>query len=553
MVLGLFYILYPIYNILWDVFGVILMITLFSNLCSMFLIGLKLNKNNKLGKKLNLLSYIFIFFNTACMILMALGNILISITYSNTNLANFFNYFLVFLGYFGIIAFGAVFSIINIKNLNNEELWDLTSKGSDEPIKRARLIKNLKILIGAGCFILLGFGCYCGGLILFGSVSSLIGDRIGSSLGSIITQLAIFFAFAMFGSALVLLKLIDRKKRRKLFYVTGILGMIVTGIFLVPVMLTPASIIDSEASFSSAFGINSWDIINPKFMITPFSLPGYFLGIPPKDCTIIENCEYYYNSTENIRLFFDAYLPPSGEDLPGKNSTIIKIHGGAWKDGDKGLGNMMQVNKYLASQGYVVFDIQYGLIATPEPHGLPTPEYVVGNITIDDQLRHIGNFSQYLGLYNDTYYANLDSTFFMGASAGGHLACASGLGIWSGNYTEIFGNNLTIKGIIPLYPGIGYIDDYGFECSPEFAYPEGFINSSSPPALLFQGTQDGLGHPSTSQNFKNTYTEKGNSKCAIVWAHCLGHGADFYFSGHGNQIFLYYLERFLYLCVNGII
>jgi hypothetical protein len=54
-----------------------------------------------------------------------------------------------------------------------------------------------------------------------------------------------------------------------------------------------------------------------------------------------------------------------GEDLPGQNSTLIRIHGGGWVSGDKGGSNMVQMNKYFAAQGYIVFDIQYGLYDSP--------------------------------------------------------------------------------------------------------------------------------------------------------------------------------------------
>jgi len=553
-VLGLIYLLFPIYNVVWDVFGVILLVTLFSNLFLMYLMGFKLNKNNDLGKKLNLLSYIFIFTNSLFIIFMGLGNVLISITYSNQLSANIPWYFFIILGYYGILVFGAIMSFLNLKNLDNKALWDLSDKGDGTPEKRARLHKYVKVGMGIGSAVFLGAGCYCAGLIMFGSVSSLIGDtKIGGILSGIIMQFGLFFAFAMIGSVIVLLKLLNRKTRPKVYYAVGILGIIITGIFLAPLVTTPISVLHSETSFQGAFGVNSWNVQNANFMVSPFSLPGYFLGIPPKDCTVIEHVEYYYNATQNIRLYFDAYIPPAGQDLPGKNSTIIKIHGGGWKGGDKGFGNMMQVNKYLASQGYVVFDIQYGLIRHWEPSLIPTPAYKVGDITVDDQIQHIGNFSQYIGLNNATYGANLDSVFFMGASAGGHLACASALGIWSGNYTHIFGTNLTVKGIIPIYPGNNHVLQLGFQCSTEFANPVGFINSSSPPSLVFQGTQDGLVHPAVTLDYQNTYMQQGSTKCAIVWAHASGHGADFYFTGHGNQVFMYYLERFLYLCVNGVI
>ena len=555
IVLGIIYLVIPIYNIVWDILGVILIITLFTNLLLMFLNGCKLNMNMKLGRNLNLLSYIFIFINGLALILMALGNILISVTYSNDLFYNLGWYLMVYFGYFGLLSFGAFLAVFNIKNLKNDDLWDSSKNDSYVPSERVRLIKWIKIILGGLSVVMIGFAVYFAGFILFGSVSSLIGDDIGGSIGGFASQFSIFISFAIIGSVIILLKLITNKKHPRIFYSIGILGLILSGIFLLPLLYTPASIIDSEISFVSSFGRNSWTITNQHFMVTPYSIPGTFLGIAPKSCVVIPNQLYYVNASEGISLYFDAYLPPNGGvGLPGKNSTIIKIHGGGWQHGDKGVANMMQVNKYLASQGYVVFDIQYGLIRDPEPPLIPTPVNVIGDFTVDDQIQQIGNFCNYIGLNNATYGANLDCVFTMGNSAGGHLALATGLGIWSGNYTSIFGTNITIKGMIPIYPGRGsHIYSLGLSCSPEFAYPENMINNTSPPALIYQGTQDGLVNPCLTQNLKNIYTNAGSTKCAIVWAHGAGHGSDFYFSGYHNQIFMYYLERFLYLCVNNLI
>ena len=120
----------------------------------------------------------------------------------------------------------------------------------------------------------------------------------------------------------------------------------------------------------------------------------------------------------------------------------------------------MIYNKYFASQGYVVYDIQYGLYDEPGDGGLMgmlSPNEVLGNFNITDMVRHIGNFTQYISKSSNPYSAaelsgNLSSVFIHGGSAGGHLTCATALTIWSNNYTNYFGSSLSIKGYIPVYP-----------------------------------------------------------------------------------------------------
>ena len=88
---------------------------------------------------------------------------------------------------------------------------------------------------------------------------------------------------------------------------------------------------------------------------------------------------------------------------------------------------------------------------------------------------------------------------------------------------------------------------FGVSGSDVFKNPEKLVESNSPPCLIFQGTHDILNYFSISQNIRNSYYAKGNEKCTILWMPLGGHASDFYFTGYYNQIFLYYMERFLYL------
>ena len=196
---------------------------------------------------------------------------------------------------------------------------------------------------------------------------------------------------------------------------------------------------------------------------------------------IIENVLFYDN--ESIKLYFDVYMPlERGEGLPGQNSTLIRIHGGGWVSGDKGGANMVQMNKYFAAQGYIVFDIQYGLHDSPiAVMDFITPSYNKGDFDIDDMIRHIGEFTKYLTQNADNYGANLDSVFISGGSSGGHLASAAGLAIASGNYSNIFSQNLTIKGLIPFYPSNGQMVYFGIDGKEEFTNPAELIEPGSPP------------------------------------------------------------------------
>jgi len=250
----------------------------------------------------------------------------------------------------------------------------------------------------------------------------------------------------------------------------------------------------------------------------------------------------------NVKLYFDAYLPPNDSDsLPGNRSTLIRLHGGGLTIGDKGLGNVLTMNRYFAAQGYCVFDIQYGLNNGPESMGIPiiTPANVLGNFTLDDMMRHIGNFTYYLEDHNTEYEANLDSVFISGGSSGGHLAFATALSIASGNYTTTFSANYTIKGIIPYYPAHNTTMSFVLQSTPEWRNPELLVDNQSPPCLIYQGDQDHL--IVRSRSLENIYLTRGNAEVCLLIFPTAGHASDLYFSGYYNQVFLFYMERFMFL------
>lgn len=544
IVLGILYILNFTSSLLWEIFGVILALTIFENLLYTYF---NLHKKNVLRVKTRLMSYGFLIFIIIAIPCMMLGNLLSSSIYSNELIDTIGAYILTYFGYFGILIYGlslALYNLINLKSIDRLHLnYSFVIPYSRRFMKTRKITRKIAIITSRIIFII---GIVFAVVIIFGSF-----EVITTFVAMVSGQFGTFFSIIFLSNTILLLKLKSRKRTTKKYYKTAILGFFVSGCLLMPVLTTNFTIVNARRSFTNAFG-DDWQnqipsTANNYFLTTPFSLASYFLGAKPKDCNIERNTLFY--DDEGIKLYFDAYTPFDGKkDLPGENSTIIRIHGGSWVSGDKGMMNMMQMNKYFAAQGYVVFDIQYGLDKNPLFELDPlTPDYQKGNFDIDDMMRHIGEFTKYLSLHANNYGANLDSVFISGGSAGGHLASAVALAIASGNYTDIFSDNLTIKGLIPFYPANGQMVFFGISGSEEFKHPEKLIDENSPPCLIFQGTHDILNYFSISENIRDTYRSRGNDECAILWLPMAGHAADFYFSGNYNQVFLYFMERFLFL------
>ncbi|GGN98020.1 alpha/beta hydrolase [Saccharibacillus kuerlensis] len=370
----------------------------------------------------------------------------------------------------------------------------------------------------------------------------------------VVPEYALFFGLMFLGAAALLVKMYGQSER----FFAGVfrvgvrcISLFVFIICVLPLASAPKIISEAKESYTEAFGSNPLDMQNEHFMKTAFLLPDYFYGAKTSDYRIETDIVYYEGQEgvdAGVKLAFDAYMPPEGaEGLPGQDSVLIRIHGGGWTIGDKGAGNYAQMNKYFASQGYVVFDVQYGLSNQKKfVESAPVPEQVVGDFNIDDMIRHIGLFTTYMADHAEQFGANTESVFISGGSAGGQLAAAAGLAPFAEGFENVIDSRLTVKGIIPYYPANGLASDIGIAGSTdELSNPALLVNAGSPPALIYQGEQDGIVDPEIAQTFIRAYREAENEQAALVEMPFGTHGSDIYFPSYYNEPFTYMMERFM--------
>jgi len=366
---------------------------------------------------------------------------------------------------------------------------------------------------------------------------------------------SLFWGLFMLGAAILTNKLRWKNKKSILNTTVLAVGFIVFAVNIIPLVSVPNIIKNADTAYRESFGSayldDSVTIEQNGFMRTHFSLQDYFIGTRTREYVVIEDILYHEETTgsgDEVRLYFDVYMPlDDGSYLPGQNSVLIRIHGGAWVIGSKGAMNYAATNKHFVNLGYVVFDIQYGLNNQSSTFaGLPVPENVRGDFNIDDMIRHIGIFTTFLADHADEYGTNLDSVFISGASAGGQLAIASALGITSGRYTDTLDPRLHIRGIIPFYPANGLAPNVGIGGTPDLVDPVLLIGDDSPPCLIFHGTHDGMVDPMIASALQRAYEEKSGAPSALLWMNFASHGSDIYTPGYYSQIFLYYMERFMY-------
>ncbi len=316
-----------------------------------------------------------------------------------------------------------------------------------------------------------------------------------------------------------------------------------------PVYQTPGVLRTAEREFTRVFEEGPGPQDREGSDTAAFSPGRMFLGTPAGRILPILDVPYLAETVPDGRTFtfrYDAWPP----NQKGPRPVLIRIHGGAWVSGDKGYGNINNVNRHFASRGYLVFDLQYGLAETGtfRPRS-PTPEGMLGPYGIEDMLRHIGRFTTYLADRAEELGADTSRVFVSGASAGGHLALAVALAGASGYTREHPGTGpdprVTIRGVIPFYPGIGYAASMGIPTPAELDFLEPLLGPANPPALFYQGSLDGMVDPARVRGFVEAYNRAGGGSAVLVEFPSAGHGSDLIFWNPYGQVFLRYMERFM--------
>ncbi|MDR1802743.1 MAG: alpha/beta hydrolase [Treponema sp.] len=522
---GIVYAVHPTPYLFWNLYGFVIFLALLGGIALAGFGGMHRH-----------LDYCYLLLNTISMLLIPIMNTLASSDVQNKASQNIF----VVILYNAIFLFGAVSACLRIKN----DLFNRKSGPEREIQAQSDSSGNARRWIAV--ILLCPF-------LLFGIFLSyiLLGHSTGNMIEVFISEYAIFWGFLVLSASILIIRLRWRKKGPVFNKIVLALGIMIYAICMVPFASIPLTIRDAEVAFQEAFG----NTINDQhgFMKSPFSLQNYFFGTRTHDYIVRENVLYYEGVTgvdTGIRLHFDAYMPTDGGNLQSRNPVLIRIHGGAWVLGDKGFSNYSETNKHFVNLGYVVFDIQYGLNDRNTSY-MPSassraPTSVKGNFDIDDMVRHIGIFTAYLADHAGEYGADLNSVFISGASAGGQLAIASALGITGGKYTDLLDSRLRVRGLIPFYPANSLSPSLGIGGTPDLVDPAALVGEDSPPCLIYHGTHDGIVNPKYASIFQKAYEDRSSAPCALLWMNFASHGSDFYTPGYYNQIFMYYMERFMY-------
>jgi acetyl esterase/lipase len=226
----------------------------------------------------------------------------------------------------------------------------------------------------------------------------------------------------------------------------------------------------------------------------------------------------------------------SEQERPG----VIIVHGGGWRNGDKGL-HFSDHHHALAYQGYVVFDIQYRLTERDDI-GWPA------------QMEDIRIAIRHIKLKARRYGINPERIALYGRSAGGHLvlmtaATATGqnadtavqavVAAYAPVNMMLIGREHDVRAL-KLFGASSYQNPRVYRA----ASPLHQISAEMPPTLALHGSRDPLVTPLHAEMLQQRMYELGRP-CVVLRVPWARHAFDAVRFGLGAQLTQYYVDRFL--------
>ena len=220
--------------------------------------------------------------------------------------------------------------------------------------------------------------------------------------------------------------------------------------------------------------------------------------------------------------------------------AIIVVHGGGWRNGDKGL-YYSNHHKALAFQGYVVFDVQYRL-TTGDEIGWPAQ---LDDIRI--AIRHVKQNARSYGI-------DPERIALYGRSAGGHLVLMAAATATGPNA------DTAVKAVVEAYAPVNMMlvgsehdervlklfgaNSYENPKIYRGASPLHQISADMPTVLALHGSRDPLVTQYHAEMLQKRMEDVGRP-CIVLRIPWARHAFDVVRIGLGNQLTQYYVDRFL--------
>ncbi|MEZ4667767.1 MAG: alpha/beta hydrolase [Anaerolineae bacterium] len=242
-----------------------------------------------------------------------------------------------------------------------------------------------------------------------------------------------------------------------------------------------------------------------------------------------------YACPDGKSLKLDVYQPVEPPAVGTSYPAVIVVHGGGWRNGDKS-DYFVWNNRYLASLGYVVFDIQYRLS--------PQSQWPA-------QLRDIHAAVRWVKSHAEAYQIDKTRIALLGRSAGAHLALMAAFRAEEAEQVQavisFYGPaNMKWESLASDSPIVELIGGRWEDLPAEYtdANPLDWVRDDLPPLLVIEGGMDTL-VPNIHGDMLRERFASTNSCYVLLRLPWARHGFDAVPYGIGSQLVQYHVDRFL--------
>ena len=282
-----------------------------------------------------------------------------------------------------------------------------------------------------------------------------------SSAFSYLTLGSMFFPVCVWGSAANMIRRLKLAgKRTSACLVSGI-ALLAVWVGLTPLFALPSALKNADKAYTRSFGEDGYKVqISVPEMLFAGTERGYMVT---KD--VVYRSYTYEDATWD--LAFDMYKA-AGETAA--TPVVITLHGSG---GSKGTRNLALSSEAIASQGYTVFDVNYG-----NEHAKPSNDELAENVCA---------FLSYLYKNKETLNIDTDKIFLTGSSRGGKIALKAAT-LWANDAYGTLRRDVTIQGLVLRW---SFMNDVFTREGKERVVSEQELNAEMPPILFIDTTNDG--------------------------------------------------------------
>lgn len=339
----------------------------------------------------------------------------------------------------------------------------------------------------------------------------------------------------LLGNLLVLLLQARRHLLGRIAIVWSLCAIIFSSL---PLLQLPETLQQANTRFQTALGAAALDAIpgdqQALMRSDPVVLTDLVTGL---SIPVVPAEHQAFSAVDGTRLGLEIYRPATSGLHPG----IVTIYGGAWQSGDP--KQHADFSAYMVAQGYTVVAIDYR----------HAPRY-----RFPAQIQDVQAALDWIAQNAIAYSIDTDRIALVGWSAGAHLALLAAYQMQTLPVRAVVGyygpTNLTAGYQDPPQPDPIHTRDIleaflggsptQLPQSYRLASPVNFVKPDLPPTLLMYGNRDHVVKPIFGQQLYDLLRAQQNTAVliALPWSE---HAFDAIFRGLGNQIALYYTERFL--------